>query len=125
MAKRMGLGRTQKLIEELRREIQLNGASFVGGDRGVRHITTGGAGTTVLGVEDSGKLILIDGSAEGNHTITLPLATVSSGLEFLIILKANSHGNTEFTLFLMELSTGLLMLFLMLCTLAHLVKINL
>jgi hypothetical protein len=98
MAKRVGLGRTQKLIEELKREIQLNGASFVGGDRGVKHVTTGGAGTTVLGVEDSGKLILIDGSAEGNHTITLPLATVSSGLEFLIILKADSHANTEILL---------------------------
>ena len=98
MAKRVGLGRTQKLIEDLRREIQLNGTSFIGGDRGVKHITTGGAGTTTLTAADSGKLILIDGSAEGNHTITLPAATLSSGLEFLMILKADNHGNTEILL---------------------------
>ena len=98
MAKRIGLGRVQQLIENLKRELQLNGASLVGGDRGVKHITTGGTGTTTLTAADSGKLILVDGSAVGNHTIALPLATESSGLEFLIILKADSHGETQILL---------------------------
>jgi len=98
MAKRIGLNRVHELIENLKREIKLNGATFTGGDRGVKHIATGGAGTTTLNVEDSGKLILVDGSVSGNHTINLPAPTLSSGLEFILILKNDSHGSTEILL---------------------------
>ena len=96
-SRRVGLARTKALIEGLKRELDVTGTQFNGLHRGVKLLTTGGAGTTVLTAEDSGKVVFVDGSAEGNHTITLPAPT-TVGLEYVIVLNANSHANTEILL---------------------------
>ena len=96
-SKRIGLARTQALLENLKRELDLTSTQFNGLHRGVKTLVTGGTGTTEVTTEDSGKVIFVDGSAEGNHTIALPPPT-TVGLEYIIVLNANNHTNTEILL---------------------------
>ena len=96
-SKRVGLARVESLLENLRRELDMTGTQLSGVKRGVKTITTGGAGTTVINAEDSGKIIFVDGSTSGNHTLTLP-SPATAGLEFTIVLAADSHANTEILL---------------------------
>ena len=103
-SKRIGLKRTQALIEDLRRELNMTGTQLNGLHRGVKTITCD-ADSDTLTAADSGKIIFVDGSAEGNHTIHLPAPT-TAGLEFTVILSANSHANTEILLD-SQISTGI------------------
>tara|TARA_Y100000593_G_C4310216_1_gene337993 strand:- start:2499 stop:2999 length:501 start_codon:yes stop_codon:yes gene_type:complete len=96
-SRRVGLARVEALIENLRRELNLNGSQFIGQHRAVKLVPTGGAGTTEVTTADSGKIIFVDGSDEGNHTITLPAPT-TAGLEYIVVLNADSHANTEILL---------------------------
>ena len=95
-SKRVGLARTQKLIENLKRELNMTNTQFNGLHRGVKTITCD-AGSDTLTAADSGKIIFVDGAVEGNHTIHLPEPT-TAGLEFTVILSADSHANTEILL---------------------------
>jgi hypothetical protein len=94
-SKRIGLARQQALIENLKREISLNGSNFTGQKRAVKTVTCGGAGTTTLTDQDSGKIIFVDGSASGDHTLSLPSPANNDGLEFVLILAADNHGSTK------------------------------
>ena len=96
-SKRVGLARMQALIEGLKRDLNLSGTKLNGLQKGVKTLTPGGAGTTEVTAADSGKIIFVDGSAEGNHTITLPAPT-TLGLEYTFVLNADSHANTEILL---------------------------
>jgi hypothetical protein len=76
--KRVGLARTQALIENLKRELQMNGTSLAGLKE--RTLTT--TADTTLTVSDSGKTIFLDGST--THDVTLPPA--ATGLTFTFFL---------------------------------------
>tara|TARA_A100001391_G_C4981566_1_gene255472 strand:- start:73 stop:582 length:510 start_codon:yes stop_codon:yes gene_type:complete len=93
--KRVGLARVEKLIENLKRELSLNGTQFVGMKRGVKHITTSSGGSDTLTAADSGKIIFVDGTVSGNHTVSLPSPAGNDGLEYIIILKADNHSGTK------------------------------
>jgi|TARA_B100000282_G_C31601703_1_gene430455 hypothetical protein len=96
-SKRVGLARVQSLIQNLKRELDLTSTQLNGLHKGVKTLVTGGAGTTVVTAEDSGKVIFVDGSTSGNHTITLPPPT-TIGLEYIFVLNADNHSGTKILL---------------------------
>ncbi len=77
--KRVGLARTQALIENLKRELTMGGTQLTGTKLTVKSVTS----STTLSAGDSGKVIFWDAST--SNTITLPAA--AAGLNFKIILK--------------------------------------
>lgn len=83
--KRIGLARTQALIENLKRELQMNQAVVVGDAHKVITIT---ATTQVLTADDSGAVVFLGGGSAA--TATLP--AVQSGLKFtFIVTSAQQH----------------------------------
>lgn len=77
MAKRIGLKRTQALIENLKRELNMGQAVLKGAAR--QTITLSGSGATkVLTADDSGSIIFMGGSDAS--TLTLPAP--EEGLNF-------------------------------------------
>jgi len=76
--KRVGLARLEALMENLKREIQLNQATLVG--QKVR-VKASGGGTTVLTAADSGCICLFDTAATSQFTLPAPAA----GLEFTFV----------------------------------------
>lgn len=82
MAKRIGLARTQALIENLKREIQLNGTEFKGGKTNIISVT---ATRTLLATESGSTIYWTLGSA---HNITLPDAEVGLKYTFVIAVGA-------------------------------------
>ena len=80
-SKRIGLARTQALIEQLKRELTLNGATLVGVERGTKSVTSTGA----LTAADSGKIVTLTGSA---FTLSLPAVSGTEGVHFWIVAGA-------------------------------------
>lgn len=79
-SKRVGLARTQALIENLKRELQMNGSSMKGISQQV--ITLSGAGATkTLEATDSGAIVQLGGS--DLSVVTLP--AVEAGLNFRFV----------------------------------------
>ena len=76
--KRVGLARIEALMENLKREIQLNQATLVGQKVRVKSV---GNATTTLSVDDSGCYCLFDNAAAS--TVILPAPAV--GLEFTFV----------------------------------------
>jgi hypothetical protein len=77
MAKRVSLGRIEVLIEGLKREIQLNKSTLVGGAQKVISVT--GTGTTkLLTQKDSGAVVLLGGA----DACTATLPPVAPGMNF-------------------------------------------
>jgi len=77
-SKRVGLARMQALIENLKRELKMNGSTLPGAK--VATMTT--TSDTTLTAADSGKTIFLNGASE--HDVTLPSA--ATGLEFTFFL---------------------------------------
>lgn len=92
-SKRVGLARTQALLENLKRELSMGNTKFVGTSRGIGNDGSAITADTTLTVADSGKLILIDASSSGNFTITLP--TAEAGLEFEFLTINDHHAAAE------------------------------
>jgi|2_EtaG_2_1085320.scaffolds.fasta_scaffold141883_1 hypothetical protein len=94
--KRVGLARTQALIENLKRELQMNGTQLVGGKRKVDNATlnTGAAVTTTLGRTQSGTLFTIDGTDD--IVVNMPaLSTSNVGVTYdFIVTTAVASGKT-------------------------------
>ena len=76
--KRVGLARTQALIQNLKRELTMGGATLTGQKVGTKTTTA----NTTLTAADSGKTIFLDGST--THDVTLPDA--ATGLTFTFFL---------------------------------------
>ena len=83
--KRVGLARTQALIENLKRELQMNNSTFKGTNEKIVSVTA----ATTLTKEQSGAVIHWTHSSA--HDITLPTATV--GLNYTILLLAGAAAN--------------------------------
>ena len=79
--KRVGLARMQALIENLKRELQMNGTVISGGEKKTKSVTA----TASLTAQDSGKIIVLTGSA---FTLTLPPVAASEGVFFDILVGA-------------------------------------
>ena len=88
MGRRVGLARMEVLIENLKRELQLNGSRLIGGKRGLRSTITD---SRALTVEESGMMIPLNNSA-GSSDLTITLPSPQVGLEYLFVLVANSGG---------------------------------
>ncbi len=81
--KRVGLARMQALIENLKRELQLNNSTVTGNKTKVISVT----GTRTLTKEESGSVLYwTKGSA---HNITLPAC--EAGLHYTIYIKVGSN----------------------------------
>ena len=79
--KRVGLARTERLVENLRRELALGGASLTGN----KQVVMSKSAAYTLAAEDSGKLIQQAGSA---FTLTLPAVSTSAGIVYDIVATA-------------------------------------
>lgn len=85
--KRVGLARMQSLIENLKRELQLNNATLSGVQRQTIKLTGAGA-SQALTATDSGALVILAGS--NASTVTLPAP--AAGAEFEIFaFTAQAH----------------------------------
>ena len=97
MAKRVGLARTQALIENLKRELNLNGSSVAGIDQKVVNVVGAGSSSTItLTAADSGKVYLVT-AADGTQTFTLPALATSSGFNIEIIVTVLSDNDIIIT----------------------------
>ena len=86
--KRVGLARTQALIQNLKRDLQMNGAAMLGLDQKVVNVTGAGSSTT-LAAGDSGKVYLVN-AADGTHTFTLPALTAGFNIEILVTVLSDN-----------------------------------
>ena len=83
--KRVGLARTQSLIENLKRELQMNQSVIVGDAHKAITIT---ATTQVLTADDSGAVVFLAGGSAA--TATLP--SLQSGLKFtFVVVSSQQH----------------------------------
>jgi len=80
-SKRVGLARTQALIENLKRELNLQGTTFAGVKTGVSDTVTA---DTTLTTSNSGKVIRFD-IASSDVTVTLPDPTAGLTYAFLCV----------------------------------------
>ena len=86
-SRRVGLKRTQALIQNLKRELQMNGSTLKGAVKQV--VTLSGADATkTLTADDSGAIVQMGGS--NASTVTLP--AVQAGLSFrFVATTAHAH----------------------------------
>ena len=82
--KRVGLARTQALIENLKRDLTLVGLGLQGLTRPTKSVTATGA----LTAADSGKIITLTGTA---FTLTLPGVSASAGCYFDVVAGAAAN----------------------------------
>ena len=88
--KRIGLARTQALIENLKRDLNLNGSSVAGLDQKVVNVVGAGSSSTVtLTAADSGKVYLVT-SADGTQTFTLPALTSGFNIEIIVTVLSDN-----------------------------------
>ena len=93
--KRIGLARTQALIENLKRSLDLGGSDLKNQKSPILLIENGAAAAEVE-TTDSGKIIMIDAStASTNLTVTIPTPAGNMGLDYTFILIADSHSASE------------------------------
>ena len=87
MARRVGLARTQALLENLKRELELTGTTIKGNAQVGKCTAVVGAGsssTVTLTAEDSGTVYLVQ-SKDGTQTFTLPALTAGFNIEIIVI----------------------------------------
>ncbi len=82
-SKRLGLARMEALMENLKRELQMNNATITGQKNKVIAVN----GTRTLTAEESGATLMWTKGT--SHTITLPPA--QAGLCYKIVIKVNSN----------------------------------
>jgi hypothetical protein len=88
--KRVGLARTQALIENLKRELQMNGATTVGTLQKVTAVTGAGSSSTLtLTSQDSGRVFLVN-AADGTQTFTLPALTSGFHIEVIVTVLSDN-----------------------------------
>jgi len=93
--KRVGLARTQALIQNLKRDLQMNGSTFSGVRREVLRASDFTSNAYTLTAEDSGCVVLLDQDAA--DAITMPAITSANlGVSYLIIQTV--AGNTAKTI---------------------------
>ena len=80
-SKRIGLARMEALMENLKRELAMQGASLTGIERGTKGVSATGA----LTAADSGKIVTLTGSA---FTLSLPAVSGTEGVHFWIVAGA-------------------------------------
>ena len=80
-SKRIGLARMEALMENLKRELAMQGAQLTGIERGTKSVSSTGA----LTVADSGKIVTLTGSA---FTLSLPAVSGTEGVHFWIVAGA-------------------------------------
>ena len=82
--KRVGLARTQALIENLKSELTMGGAGLGGVTRPTKSVSS----TASLTAADSGKIITLTGTA---FTLTLPGVSAAEGCYFDVIAGAAAN----------------------------------
>ena len=80
-SKRIGLARMEALMENLKRELAMQGTSLTGIERGTKSVSATGA----LTAADSGKIVTLTGSA---FTLSLPAVSGTEGVHFWIVAGA-------------------------------------
>ena len=88
--RRMGLARMEVLVENLKRELQLNGSTVVGSVQKVEAVTGAGSSSTkTLTVQDSGTVYLVN-AADGTQTFTLPALTSGFNIEIIVTVLSDN-----------------------------------
>tara|TARA_R100001163_G_C4992150_1_gene144324 strand:- start:157 stop:729 length:573 start_codon:yes stop_codon:yes gene_type:complete len=87
MGRRIGLARTEALIENLKREIQVNESRIVGVKRKAITLTNAATTARTLLATESGAYVTLDPSTDDTTTITVTMPEPAAGLyfDFLII----------------------------------------
>ena len=93
--KRVGLARTQALMENLKRDIKLAGTTFSGGKREVLRASDFTSNAYTLKTTDSGCVVLLDQDAA--DAITMPAVT-SADLGVSYVIVQTVAGNTAKTI---------------------------
>ena len=89
-SKRLGLARTEALLENLKRELQLNGSTVVGSVQKVEAVVGAGSSSTkTLTAQDSGTVYLVN-AADGTQTFTLPALTSGFHIEIIVTVLSDN-----------------------------------
>ena len=104
-SKRVGLARTQALIENLKRELQMNQTSFVGQKQKVIALTNASTTARTLTADDSGALITLDPSTDSATTIIVTMPTPEAGLTFDFLIR-NDQVNAAADIILQTAANG-------------------
>lgn len=95
--KRVGLARTQALIQNLKRELQLNGSQLNGAkQKCVAVVGAGGSSTVTLTPSDSGTVYLVT-ATDGTQTFTLPSLADGKGFTMEVIVTVLSDNDIVIT----------------------------
>jgi len=87
--KRVGLARTQALIENLRRELQMNNSTLGGVNRSVITLTAGDS----VSENESGAVFFV---TQASGTVTLPDPQDVSGATFTFVVKTAAAAHLDF-----------------------------
>ena len=104
--KRVGLARMQALIENLKRELQLNQAVLVGQKQKVIALTNVATTARTLTADDSGALITLDPSTNTATTITLTMPAPEAGVTFDLLIKNDLPTNANADIVLQTQADG-------------------
>jgi len=104
--KRVGLARTQALIQNLKRELQLNQATLVGQKQKVIALTNAATTAKTLTADDSGSLITLDPSTNTATTITVTMPTPEAGLMFDFLIRNDIAANAGADIILQTAADG-------------------
>jgi len=100
MGKRLGLARTQALIENLKRDLQLNKTTFAGGLQKTETLSTVGsyaAPTKTCTAADSGKTFFVDMSTV-NIVLQLPTALAGWHCKIIMATASDNEATKDFAL---------------------------
>ena len=95
----------QALIENLKRELQLNQAQFVGGKQKVITLTNVATTAKTLTADDSGALITLDPSTDTATTITVTMPAPEAGVTFDFLIR-NDQVNAAADIILQTAASG-------------------
>ena len=103
--KRVGLARTQALIENLKRELQMNQATITGAKQRVIALTNVATTARTLTADDSGALITMDPSTNTATTITVTMPSPEAGVTFDFLIQ-NDQVNAAADIILQTAANG-------------------
>ena len=95
--RRMGLARIEKLLENLKRDINWgDGTTFKGQKRLVEAVTNASAATRTLTAAESGTLFTVNmATVDNNLTFNLPATATSAGVSYDFCFLVNSDDDAD------------------------------
>jgi len=101
MGRRIGLGHLETLVENLKRELNLDSSTLAGAKRPTQTVTDlgspGGAVAVTVTAANSGMITLVPALTGGTHTIELPACADAVGCTWTFVMIATAGQDFDIT----------------------------